>query len=821
MAAGISGFVSRAEHIAQKRGDVASTGHLLLALLEIDAEAEGLLSRHGVTRAAVVKGLAQAYDEPSHAIDLAMERATKLRNTLATTFVDERDAGGVVALHGLLVLLRDSRSAAHQLLRTLGAPVAVLQQAALQHLPGADASTAEGARLPPRTVEAPRKRRTVGRDDQVALAVATESKRNRRVPPRPTKPSRRSAAPEQALAEPAVQGTPPEPARPTVAATREPLSLDPERFPLLCQVGRDLTQAARDGDLDPVVGREAEIEQLLEILCRRRANNPLVVGAPGVGKTAIVEGLAAAVAGLPADAALADVMLLEVSAGALLSGTGVRGALGERLTALRQEVQAAEHVILFFDEIHALLGAGEGAEGVANELKTALSRGELPCIGTTTDAEYRRVFDRDPALARRFTRVDVEPPDLDSALRILKGLAPRYERHHTLGIAPDALEAAVEMAHRFLSDAQLPDSAVGLVDQAAARTRRAGGRIVGREAVAEVVAARTGVPRERLLMQDGEVLMALDEGLRARVAGQDVAIEAIVGAVRRSAAGFRGQRPLGTFLFLGSTGVGKTEMAKALSDLVFPSCPLVRVDMSEYSEAHAVARLLGAPPGYVGHEDGGQLTEPVRKRGYCLVLLDEVEKAHPEVLLSLLPLLDEGHVTDGRGRRVDFRNTIVVMTSNLGASVVGSAPARGIGFGAGPRDPEPSEQGQRVIAAARAALPPELWNRIDEPLYFCQLSRQVVGRIAKRLLEGVARSLDAQHGVTLDVDDSVVDALIAAGGFDPELGARPLKRTIARMVEAPLAEAILSGVAGPGKVLGLRGDGSQILVETGCADAAE
>jgi ATP-dependent Clp protease ATP-binding subunit ClpC len=526
-----------------------------------------------------------------------------------------------------------------------------------------------------------------------------------------------------------------------------------------------------------------------------------------VGKTAVAMGIALMLARTRDPR-----VLIELSAAGLVSGTGVRGALSERLQALVQEVARADgRVLLFIDEVHALIGAEDGADSLTSGLKTALARGELPCIGATTDAEYRRIFERDAALARRFTRIDVDEPSQEAALVILSGLAPEYERHHRVAYATDALRAAVEMSVRFMSERRLPDKAVALIDQAAARVRRRGGTRVDLPAIAEVVSEHAAVPLERLLMRDGDALLALESHLEQRVVGQREAIAAIADALRKSAAGFRGQRPLGTFLFLGPTGVGKTEMAKAICELLFPGSEMTRIDMSELSEPHTVARLLGAPPGYVGHEEGGQLTEPVRRRPYQLVLLDEIEKAHQDVLLALLPLLDEGRITDGRGRTVDFTNTVIAMTSNLGvAAVAAHGP---VGFGASAQSPDAQARKQRTLAAARKALPPELWNRIDEPLYFHPLDRAAVTRIAERMTAAVAALVLREHGVHVRFEPSALDALIAAGGYDAAFGARPMRRTVGRLVEAQLARAILGGELTRGGSVTIRGCDGRLLLE--------
>ncbi|MCA9531401.1 MAG: ATP-dependent Clp protease ATP-binding subunit, partial [Myxococcales bacterium] len=459
----------------------------------------------------------------------------------------------------------------------------------------------------------------------------------------------------------------------------------------------------------------------------------------------------------------------------------------------------------------------EGPDDLATELKAVLARGELPCVGATTEAEYRKHVERDPALARRFSPVYVEEPSAEATVAILHGVAPRYELHHAVAYEPEAIEAAVDLSVRYLPDRTLPDKAVGVLDLAAARVRRRGGQVVGRDAVARVVAELGRVPLDRLLLADAERLLALEGELAARVVGHEASMTRIADALRKGAAGFRGARPLATFLLLGPTGVGKTETAKAISDVYYAGMPMTRIDMSELSEPHGVARLLGSPPGYVGHDEGGQLTEPVRRRPYQLVLLDEIEKAHPDVMLALLPLLDEGRLTDGRGRTVSFHNTIIVMTSNLGAH---GAPriAPAIGFGAAgadrtPRDATHDDEAARVLAEARRSLPPELWNRIDEPLHFGALSEAEVGVIARRMLAALGDRVEEAHGLRLAVDESAIEALVAAGGFDPKLGARPMRRTVGRLVEAPLAEAILGQRYARGATIRLVGDGDVVRLQ--------
>ncbi|HYQ27990.1 MAG TPA: ATP-dependent Clp protease ATP-binding subunit, partial [Polyangiaceae bacterium] len=477
---------------------------------------------------------------------------------------------------------------------------------------------------------------------------------------------------------------------------------------------------------------------------------------------------------------------------------------------------------IFFDEIHQLF-VGEAAEEIASELKLAFSRGELPCIGATTPEEFQKALAADAGLARRFSLVEVEQPSREEAYLIVDALRPRLEAHHRVCYQTEALALGVGWSVRYLPGRALPDKAVSILDLAGARTRRRGKVEVTAESVAEVVAELADMPVERLLEADADRMLRLEEILAERVVGHGEQIRRIARILRRNAAGLGSRRPIGTFLLLGPTGVGKTESAKAIAEVLFHcDTAMTRLDLSEFSEPHSIARLIGAPPGYVGHEAGGQLTEAVRRRPYQVILLDELEKAHPDVLTSFLAVFDEGRLTDGRGRTVDFTNTVILMTSNLGAEESGSTPRRRVGFGNEAQDRADLEQ--RVVAAARSSLAPELYNRIDEVLVFAPLARDEVREIARRLLEGVSRALSAQRGLRLDFGPEVVEFLLDHGGFEPTLGARPMKRTIARLVEAPLAEKILRGQLHPKSTLLLSVEGEQLecdVLDAATSSAAE
>ncbi|MET0769420.1 MAG: ATP-dependent Clp protease ATP-binding subunit, partial [Solirubrobacteraceae bacterium] len=616
------------------------------------------------------------------------------------------------------------------------------------------------------------------------------------------------------------------------------------RTPALDEFGRDLTAEAAEGRIDPVVGRDDEIAQTVEILARRRKNNAVLIGEAGVGKTAIVEGLARRIAEHDVPATLAGVRLVALDLAGMVAGAQFRGQFEQRLKDVLAEVAEAEgRVVLFVDELHTILGAGgaEGAMDAANMLKPMLARGELRMVGATTLAEYRRI-ERDGALARRFSPVTVEEPSVEDTIAILRGLRPAYEQHHDATITDDALAAAARLGDRYISEYRLPDKAVDLVDQAAARVRlrapagedvealraelelaRASkqaavdaeeyedaGRLkeqgdalearlaaaeaapgpsertVGEADVAAVVAARTGIPVGELVAGELERLADLEADLHGRVIGQEQAVEVVADTIRRARVGLAdADKPLGTFLVLGPTGVGKTELVKALAERLFATDKaLVRLDMSEFRAPHTVARLIGSPPGYVGYGDGGQLTEPVRRRPYSVVLLDEIEKAHPEVWNVLLQLMDDGRLTDGEGRTVDFTNTVVVMTSNLGA---GEAK-RGLGFTAGAA----ASAGERMREAAKSAFLPEFLNRIDEVVTFEALTPEQVERIATLVVGATAERLRSERGIELDVAPELV-ARLARDGFDEQFGARPLKRHVRRTLEKALTRAILNG----------------------------
>lgn len=629
---------------------------------------------------------------------------------------------------------------------------------------------------------------------------------------------------------------------------------------VLAQFGRDLTQLAAAGELDPMVGREQELERVVQILGRRTKNNPVLVGEPGVGKTAIAEGLAQRIVDQNVPDILLDKQVFSLDMGALLSGTRFRGEFEERLTQIIAEVKQSQNIILVIDEIHTLVGAGalEGGTDAANMLKPALARGEFQVIGATTLDEYRKHIERDAALERRFQPVMVGEPTVDETIEILRGLRSRYEQHHQLIITNDALEAAAKLSDRYITDRHLPDKAIDLIDEAGSMVRfryaqqsptkalkqelrqitaakesavnaqdfDTAGKLRDRELeleaqirdanspnvldqpssfaaqvtaedIAQIVAAWSGVPVNKLTESESVMLLHLEDVLHDRVIGQDEAVTAVARAIRRSRVGLHTpNRPIASLVFSGPTGVGKTELAKALAAAVFGSeDAMIRLDMSEFMESHTVSKLIGSPPGYVGYDEGGQLTEAVRRKPYTVILLDEIEKAHPDVFNMLLQVLEDGRLTDAKGRTVSFKNTLLIMTSNIGSKVIEKGGGN-LGFELGETSSQYNQIRSRVMDEMKQFFRPELLNRIDEIIVFRQLQRQEVWQIADLMIREVGQRL-VEQGITLEVTDALKELLVAEG-FSPSYGARPLRRAIARLLEDNLAEAMLAGTVNAG-----------------------
>jgi ATP-dependent Clp protease ATP-binding subunit ClpC len=789
--------LAEAEDIARSVNQKLTTAHQLLAFFTIPNRAELLLRDRGVDEDRLLEQLTGKPQEPDGVEKQLRDRAREVAAGVGAAEVD--------CLHLLIAMSRVRASAAHQLLAACGLQVATLRNVALSYF----------------TARMPRRLQQLAPQAVKAAAAAALRGGPRPAPATPT----RSATPvpmARAIPTPAPGVTPtetPVPAwTPTPTPTRtgtpaqtqtatetasptpaaSPYALDRDAFPWLSSLGRNLSQLAAAGKLDPLVGRDREVEEAIDILGKRRGNNPLLVGEPGVGKTAIVEGIAQRLVRERGP----ERVVVEIDMAGVVAGTQLRGAFSEKLNGIKDEVRAAGgRVVVFIDEIHTLMGAGatgDGPQDAANELKAALARGEFPCVGATTHDEYRKHIEKDPALERRFTPVLVREPSVADTVVILKGLVARYERHHGVRYRPEALESAAALTARYVTDRFLPDKAVAALDLAGSRARREGTPDVDGAGVARVVAKMAGIPESRLVASDRDRVLGLSRLLSERVVGHAALVERITAVLRRNYAGFASKRPMGSFLFLGPTGVGKTELARALADALYGSPDaLVRLDMSECAEATGVARLVGAAPGYVGYGEGGQLTDAVRRRPACVVVLDEIEKAHRDVLMLLLQVLEEGRLTDGRGRQVDFANTVVVLTSNLGAAEATARASGVMGFGA--REASAAATGEeKGLAAARAALPPELWNRLDERLFFGPLGRDEVRRIALLLLAESSGRLFAERKIRFHAGGDVAEHLLDQGGFDPALGARPMRGAVQRLVEAPLADRVLAGELSPG-----------------------
>ena len=564
------------------------------------------------------------------------------------------------------------------------------------------------------------------------------------------------------------------------------------------EFGLDLTKAAESGALDPVVGRDAEIARIVEILGRRKKNNPMLIGEPGVGKSAIVEGLALRIAAGDVPPALRRKRLISLDIASVVAGTRYRGDFEKRLKGIIENLKANPDIILFIDEFHTIVGAG-GAQGsldAANMLKPALARGEIQCIGATTMDEFTKIIEKDGALDRRFLKVVVEATDVPQSIDILRNLQENYENFHNVKYSPEAVEACVKQTDRYITDRALPDKAIDVMDEAGsmvrlrmARNRGCSG-IVDADDIACVVSRMTGIPVSKVAESEGHRLQAMSERLRGAVVGQDEAVDTVVRAIRRNRAGLKDpRRPVGTFLFFGPTGVGKTRLAKCLAEYLFDSEDnIVRVDMSEYSEKFTSSRLIGAPPGYVGHEEGGQLSEKVRRKPYCVVLLDEIEKAHPDIFNLLLQVLDEGRLTDSNGRTVSFRNTILIMTSNVGSREL-EEYGKGVGFASAGKDVV-KDRRSVLEKAVKKLFPPEFINRVDEKVYFNSLTREDLHKIIDLELKDLkARVQEAGYKLVVT---PLAKGFVADAGYDPAYGARPLKRAVTRYIEDPVSEFIIT-----------------------------
>lgn len=556
--------------------------------------------------------------------------------------------------------------------------------------------------------------------------------------------------------------------------------------------GYDLSKAAADGRLDPVIGRDDEIGRVIQILGRRKKNNPMLLGEPGVGKSAIVEGIALRIASGNVPAVLKDKKIISLDIASVVAGTRYRGDFEKRLKAIINELQDRDDIVLFIDEFHTMVGAGgsEGGLDAAGMLKPALARGGIQCIGATTLDEFTKIVEKDGALDRRFQKVIVEPADVDFTIKILRQLQSEYEAHHSVKYTDEALCECARMSDRYITDRCLPDKAIDVMDEAGSMVRLRKGKSVGADEIAAVISLMTGIPAGKVARKEGARLLGMKESLQKIIIGQDEAIDTIVRAIHRSRAGIQSpRRPIGTFLFLGPTGVGKTRLAKAIAEELFDSEEnLIRIDMSEYMEKFTVSRLVGAPPGYVGFDEGGQLSEQVRRKPYSVVLLDEIEKAHPDIFNLLLQILDEGRLTDSNGRSINFRNTIIIMTSNVGSREI-EEYGSGLGFAAAGKNVQAGKKGV-LTKAVRKIFPPEFINRIDDQIYFNSLDKDNLSKIIEIEIKDLRERI-AKVGFKLSVS-AAAKAFVAEAGYDPAFGARPLTRAIRKYIEDPVSEFIIA-----------------------------
>lgn len=829
--------LAQAHDIARQTGRALTSAHVLLAMFTVKNLAELLLLEQRINEETLLARIDRMSPEPPDTLDLIDQRARRIAQSCEQRTVN--------CLHVLAAVTYLPRAFACQLLARTGTPIHDLRAAAIRYathgvphrlfharaaLEGElnpEQSDRETVLLPilptlpendtalglPAVGRPTRSRQAIAVTERATVEEPEPSPELSPEPvPEPPKaphpalidaqrlvrrPPSKSPVNKSRVKKGPTKGRQSQPVKSRVKRGEKapsPFVLHRETFRTLHSLGRNLSDLAWRGKLDPVIGRAKEIEQAIDVLNKRRANNPCLIGAPGVGKTAVVEGVAQALVAAHGNRRDApERVIIQLDVGALLAGTHLRGAFAERLRGLQTEMRkAAGRVVVFIDEMHTLMGAGggDGGHDAANELKAALARGEFPCIGATTVDEYRQHVEGDPALDRRFTPVHVEEPDADSTRRIIDGVVARYARHHTVEYQPDAVDAAVRLGRRYLNERRDPDRSLSVLDLAGAVARRKGGA-VDRAAVAEVIGRVARVPVDHLLMDDPQRFLDMEAALGKQIVGQRHVLQAVGETIRRNYAGFAGQRPIGSFLFLGPTGVGKTEAVKALARFLFGRRDaLVRFDMSEFAEAHSVARLIGSPPGYVGHQDGGQLTDALRKRPYQVVLFDEIEKAHRDVWNVLLQILDEGRLTDSKGRTVDFSNTVVVMTSNLGAEALFGG--RRVGFAATGTD-DADARAAKALQIAREAFPPELYNRIECRLVFHPLTAEQIGIIAHLITAERSAILAEQRGISFELTEAAVAHLIEHGGFDPALGARPMRQTIARQVESLIARHILSG----------------------------
>ena len=833
---------SQAGDIAHGAQAPANTVHLLLAMFVTPCPAREALAEVGVDEGRVIRAYKKLKGRPEHPGALELVRAS------AVALSGASQAEHVDSMVLLASLLKVRKALASQVLRQAEVNVTELRARVIGHVTlGVDRASSTRIRAvtasspavravappgPPQVPPASSRRRATARSTGPTAPPAAAQEPTAPAPPTPAEPQRPSAPPtvlrrvvqqgtRQSLETPTraqAAAAPPPPSAPPLG----PYDLDPQRFPTLSELGRNLTKLAAEGEIAPLIGRDEIVDQVIEVLSMKKANNPCLVGAAGVGKTAIVEGMAARIAGdTQRYGRLGQAIIVELHISSILAGTSYRGAFAERMKALRAEVAAANgEVIVFLDEVHTMMGAGagDGALDAANDLKTALARGRFPLIGATTRDEYVKFIEKDAALDRRFQVIDVPEPNREEALRILSGVAPIYVQHHGLPYSHEAIASAVHLSHRFITDRQLPDKAISVLDRAGSQARRRGKRVVETDDVARAVQKVTKVPMARLLADERSRIRDLAADIQQHIVGQDEAIARITRRIRRNYAGFSEDRPLASFVFAGPPGVGKTAAASALADALFlVDDALVVLDMSEFTDAASASRLIGSPPGYVGHQQRGMLSEAMHKRPYRVLLFEHIDRAAPEIVGLVGQVLATGRITDNHGRRLDMRNAVVVMTTNAGAdAILTGSTKRVVGFSAPPRPVVvDSFDEDRVVQHVKGQLGAEICGGVDDVVLFRPLSDEAGAAVVRMAVDACLQQLYDNRLIQVRADDSVVQHVADQGGFDPATGARGLRSRVSDVVVDFLTEAILDGALRPGSqaVLQVRSGRLVVLAE--------
>jgi len=782
--------IKEAQDIAKGAGESLNTAHLLLSFFTFPNRAQIILKERQITEDTILEKMPDLPQEPKDTIQRLKQRAIEIAKGSDSPEVD--------CLHLLITLLRVRESVAYELLERTGIPITHLRNVVVSYV----------------TNELPKRLSHIQKEEplnQPLQSLKQIKKEHRQL----ITPQGVSATPQDIidqiqpdmpvsfidktpLSRPSKAPTPNNDKKPTPTTTvsKHPFALDQKDYPLLCEIGRNLVYEAYLGKIDDLIGRKKELSQVIDVLGRRRANNPCLIGAAGVGKTAIVEGIAYEISKKSEDVChLHDKLIIEIPVSAIVAGTSLRGALSEKVSQLRKEVKKGQgKIIVFIDEIHTLIGssgATESSQDIANELKAALARGEFPCIGATTENEFKKYIEQDPAIERRFTAIDVKEPSVAESIQILEGSIALYAEHHGVSYTIESIEKACQWSHQYITERKLPDKAFSVLDLAGSRAKRHNKSVVSIKEVADIISELSHVPLSVFLEDETDRLLKLEQLFESRLKGQSQAIQAVAHAIRLGVSGFYRSKPIGSFLFLGPSGVGKTELSKLIAEALFgkPEA-LVRVDLTEFSESHSVARLIGAPPGYVGHNEGGFLTEAVRKKPFQVILFDEFEKAHPEVRNLLLQILDEGRLTDSRGRQVRFIDTVIILTSNIGDEAHHLYGKSLLGFQSLHVNEQTAQIQSKLLHMAQQKIGHELWGRINEKIVFQPLSQQALEDIACMQFKQFADHLYQTKQMTLQLHDKAAQQLVAMVS-QKQLGARPIAQAFHKYIESPLAEMLM------------------------------